>query len=452
MSERNLNLTRRGLLRGALSLTGGLGAAKLMPGLSPLARASATHQRYYIFCYFSGGWDILLGLDPRDPRQFNNGTLRSTLIQPAYELLENSSQDIIRAPNGLTFGPHIGELINHADRLAVLRGISMETLTHEVGRRRFLTGKAPSGLQARGSSASVWLASELGEGEAIPNLSLRVESFNQGLPSYASALRAGGVEDLLRVLSPAEVELAPLARRQLERSLEDAERCAEAGESAFLRAAAASRRKVNEMISGDYGSLFDFNRPNFAALRDHYGFNRVSNDPEVQVALAAQAITSGLSRCVSVQVANGLDTHFDNWSSEQGARQERGFNAIARLADDLARREYPSGDGSSWLDHTTIIGFSEFSRTPLINDRGGRDHALTNAALLLGGPIRGGQVIGASTDVGMQPSAVNPATGALDPGGEVLRPEHILQTLYSEVGLGERPDLRVSPLQTLLRA
>ncbi|MEE2643392.1 MAG: transcriptional initiation protein Tat, partial [Myxococcota bacterium] len=71
---------------------------------------------------------------------------------------------------------------------------------------------------------------------------------------------------------------------------------------------------------------------------------------------------------------------------------------------------------------------------------------------LLGGSVRGGQVIGASSDVGMQPTTLNPVTGELDPGGEVIRPEHILQTLYEEVGLGEEPDLRVPALQTLLRS
>ena len=47
----------------------------------------------------------------------------------------------------MTFGPYLGDLLGHASKLAVVRGISMDTLTHEVGRRRFLTG----GFQASGS-------------------------------------------------------------------------------------------------------------------------------------------------------------------------------------------------------------------------------------------------------------------------------------------------------------
>jgi uncharacterized protein (DUF1501 family) len=170
----------------------------------------------------------------------------------------------------------------------------------------------------------------------------------------------------------------------------------------------------------------------------------------VNAAIAAQAITGGVARAVSVRVTSQLDTHQDNWATAHGDRLEAGFEAVARLIEDLASRPY--GDtGRSWLDHTVILGFSEFSRTPLINDQGGRDHHFTNACFLAGGAVRGGQVIGASSDVGMLPMAVDLNTGALDPAGEVVRPEHILQTLFGEVGIGDEPDLRVSPLRPLLR-
>jgi len=99
-----------------------------------------------------------------------------------------------------------------------------------------------------------------------------------------------------------------------------------------------------------------------------------------------------------------------------------------------------------------IIGFSEFSRTPLINANGGRDHWLMNACFLLGGNIGGGRVIGASSNVGMNPTPVNLQTGAsqgVEDGGEVIRPEHILQALYEEIGLTTEPDLRVAPLTAI---
>ena len=111
--------------------------------------------------------------------------MRTTQIQPGYEFLDNTDGMLIEA-GGMTFGPHIGELANHTNRLAIIRGMSMDTLTHEVGMRRFLTGKAPAGLQARGSSAATWLASHYGGYEPIPNLAVQVESYNEERPNYAT--------------------------------------------------------------------------------------------------------------------------------------------------------------------------------------------------------------------------------------------------------------------------
>ncbi len=84
------HFTRRQLLLSGLSA--GVGLASL-GGVSPilrLARASAgsaavgEKHRYYVFCYFGGGWDILVTLDPRDPSVFTPSAIPDTLIDPSY--------------------------------------------------------------------------------------------------------------------------------------------------------------------------------------------------------------------------------------------------------------------------------------------------------------------------------------------------------------------------------
>jgi uncharacterized protein (DUF1501 family) len=192
-----------------------------------------------------------------------------------------------------------------------------------------------------------------------------------------------------------------------------------------------------------------------AAIRDHFGVNVRDGgaSPEIQAAIAATAITQRISRCVSIQVTSGLDTHFNNWATDQGSRQQRGFNSVARLVKYLKSQPYMNdpNNSDSWLDHTTIVGFSEFSRTPLLNAQEGRDHWLNNACFLIGGGVKGNRVIGKSSDAGMYPEKVNLLTGALDPEGEIIRPEHILQALYEEVGITHEPDLRVNALRALLK-
>ena len=447
-------INRRRFLQHALVASGGMLTLAGLDPLGQLAQAQLNPEvpdRYYIFAYFRGGWDILLSLDPRDPQLFNEGNIRQTLIQPGYQLLPNGYQQRIEA-GGITFGPYIGDLAIHADKLTVIRGMSMDTLTHAVGMRRFLTGKPPSGLIARGSSGSTWLASHMGQAQPIPNLSVQVEGYNKGLPNFASALGVNSSADLLRALRPTEPVFPRRLAQQQNELLTNAATCPKAQASGFWKTTEATRQKAIEMVNRGLDALFDFQArtPQMNRLRDHYGIRGTDSTPEVQTALAAQAITGGVSRCVSIQLADrSLDTHFDNWSRDQGPIQQRGFNAIARLIEDLAGREY--GDGESWLDRTTIIGFSEFCRTAMLNERGGRDHSLTNACFLAGGSVRGGQVIGVSSDVGMAPVHIDLQTNEPSPDGTIIRPEHVLRSLFDEVGIDNSPDLRVTGLPTLLK-
>lgn len=448
------------LLRGALVLGGGYTA---FTGLGPVGRLATAlaapktltpdTNRHFIFCYFSGGWDILMALDPRDPAKFTNEKKGATQIQPGYELLNAQFQQVVETP-WMTFGPYIGDLAQHAERMAVVRGMSMDTVSHTTGLRRFLTGKPPSGIQARGSSSSTWLASVLGKDHAIPSLSVRLESFNVDQPAYASALRVNGVDDLLRTLRRAEPVMPETQEEQLDILLGQFAGCASSQASPFLQSAEAARKNARAMVAGGLDGLFDFQAKTWEMekLRDHYKIPSGANGmetPEARAAMAVTAIRTGMSRVVSVQLIGGLDTHGKEWAANQGPRQRQGWNAIARMVEDLQSHEY-EGTGASWLDHTTIVAFSEFSRTPLLNMNEGRDHHLTNACCVIGAGIKGGTVIGASSDVGMMPTGTNLETGKPDPGGEVVRPEHVIQTFYSQVGIGAEADMRVDPIWALM--
>lgn len=447
---------RRQLLGGALK--GGLAAFGLGSGsLSKLARASTPDKPplHYVFCYFGGGWDVLVSLDPRDPVRFNSGNRRQTLIQPAYEMLQGTNGNLIETRPGVTYGPFIGDLAQHSEKMAVVRGLSMETLAHETGLRRFLTGRVPSGFLARGSAASTWLASRLGRDHAIPNLSVGVESYNVDQPSYATAVGANGVGDLLLALKPGGPAISVGQDQHIDIALAEDAQCSAARRSRTWQTSEATRKKAHEMVAGNLGSKFDFMASSLEMeqLRSRYGIQRNGNlgASEVQLALAGQALVTGISRVVTVRASGGLDTHFTEWATVQGPNQRRGFNAIARLVEHLEGTEYQE-TGTSWLDHTVIMGFSEFSRTPMLNDRGGRDHWFMNACFLLGAGIKGGVAVGRSSDVGMEPTAINLDTGLPDPGGSVPRPEHVLQSLFVNAGMtNDEADVRVPPLRAIMR-
>jgi uncharacterized protein (DUF1501 family) len=454
----NPKLHRRAFLGGTAAV-GGLAAFGGLGSIAKLARADGVgSDRHWIFCYFSGGWDTLLSLDPRDPTVFNNDVVADTRIQPGYELLDDDGNDgsLIDA-GGLIFGPYIGDMRLHVDQMAVVRGMSMETLTHEAGRRRFITGKPPSGLLARGSSGATWLAGLFGDQQLIPNLSVRVETYNVDNPTYATGLQVNSVPDLLRALRADPTALSPMELRQIDQMLRDAAACDRNSDSAVYQAAEASRMQVDAMVSSGVDVFFDFQANNEAmeAVRSHYGIAATGSaalqTPEAQGALAVTALTAGVSRVVSIQVASGLDAHYDEWTDEHGPAQERGFNVVARMIEDLSSKQYKD-TGDTWLDHTTIVGFSEFGRTAMLNANTGRDHSLTSSCFVAGAGVRGGTVIGKSSDIGMAPHGCDLTTGLPDPGGEIIKPEHIYRALLHDAGVeGDPADLRVDPLLALLR-
>jgi uncharacterized protein (DUF1501 family) len=71
-------------------------------------------------------------------------------------------------------------------------------------------------------------------------------------------------------------------------------------------------------------------------------------------------------------------------------------NAYASLLEDLTSR--------GLLGNTLVVAMGEFGRTPKINPAGGRDHwPQCWTVSMAGGGVRGGQVIGASDEMGAYP-------------------------------------------------
>jgi uncharacterized protein (DUF1501 family) len=137
----------------------------------------------------------------------------------------------------------------------------------------------------------------------------------------------------------------------------------------------------------------------------------------------------------------GWDNHQNIYTPNAGiynpARQlDIGLgNLIADLNDT------PGSNGRSMLDETLIIAKGEFGRTVgNITSQAGRDHYFVHSALIAGGGVIGGRVLGKTT-----------ASGALveDPGWSAGRPvyaEDIAATLYSAVGINYTKMLTNDPL------
>lgn len=96
--------------------------------------------------------------------------------------------------------------------------------------------------------------------------------------------------------------------------------------------------------------------------------------------------------------------------------------AYSALLEDLSER--------GLLKETMIVATGEFGRTPKVNPAGGRDHwPQCWSMLMAGGPFKGGQVIGASDEIGAYPKD-NPVT-----------PGMIAATVYRGLGIDLETEL-----------
>jgi hypothetical protein len=148
--------------------------------------------------------------------------------------------------------------------------------------------------------------------------------------------------------------------------------------------------------------------------------------------LARRLVEAGV-RCVSVSFSD-FDTHADNFGR---------MRQLLPIVDHALHALVTDLDDRGLLGDVAIVVWGEFGRTPKVNKNAGRDHwPEVGPALLAGGGLKGGQVIGATDrqgarvvsrpvqyqDVfatlyhvlGIDPSA----TTLTDPNG---RPQHLLE-------------------------
>ena len=134
--------------------------------------------------------------------------------------------------------------------------------------------------------------------------------------------------------------------------------------------------------------MFDLNEEKNAD-RDRYG-----RDLFGQGCLLARRLIESDIRCVEVAVG-GWDMHRSIFTAT--AMPRRGGimdQAVGNLLKDLKDR--------GLLDETLVVLTTEFGRTPVINQNGGRDHhPAAFSALLAGGGIKGGQFYGKSDAAGV---------------------------------------------------
>ena len=156
-------------------------------------------------------------------------------------------------------------------------------------------------------------------------------------------------------------------------------------------------KKADELINSPKIDAFNLDDEPIAT-REAYGMNRFG-----QGCLMARRLVEAGVKFVEVSL-DGWDTHQNNFERTKELL-DWVDPAFAMLLKDLSERDL--------LDETIVLWLGEFGRTPRINENDGRDHHTNGwSAVVAGGGVQGGQIVGGTNEDGSQ--VISGAVGVPD--------------------------------------
>lgn len=430
--------SRRSLLRGGLSA---LFTAGPMARALAAVPARAAESEFFIFIHAAGGWDVTLWADPRNTRGglVEPASTANTDTAPlrlwADQTLDGDVHTFkLVQPRGskIAFGPGIGALSELYDRLCLVNGLAMNTVSHPDGIAFSATGRHLQGARSPQASVNTLLANEFGLGQTFPSISIQFPSTYAGdhLDRRAVPLMIDRVGSIAAVLGRAPQPFVDGDAAAVTAVL-SSEATGLAARSAYgdvLRGMDLQYRGLPRML--DPGTQDVFNDGKLRAARPEFNYKaRFQGGTAVNAAFAVEAMKRNLVRCVSFAMG-GLDTHAGNYRQQAQVQQEL-FDVVAALVRTLDATPHPNKTGAKLSEHTHLLVMSEFCRTPQVNLAGGRDHYPNNSALVISPRFRGNVVHGKSDPEQLLPLA----TRQFSDGERALAPPDLLATFVSAFGV-----------------
>jgi hypothetical protein len=365
-------LGRRSFLRSIAAGAAGLGVLGWRDAVTLQAEELRRRGMACILLYMRGGPSQFETFDPK-PGHENGGPTKAI----------DTAVSGIRVAEGWT------KIANQMHDVALIRSMTNREGEHQRAVYQMHTGYAPAGGVRFPSIGSI-VASEIAPHDFdLPHfvcIGNRIGMIGSGFLGMSFAPFA--VADPTRM--PANAELPGSVNsdrfgRRLE-LMQDLERdFAESGGQTRVRDHAALYGGAANMVRSPRIRAFDVSAES-DAVRDRYGRNSFGQG----CLLARRLVEAGVT-FVEVEL-NGWDTHLNNFDATKRLTQQTD-PAFAALLQDLRER--------GRLDKTLVVWTGEFGRTPRINGNNGRDHyPRAFSVALAGAGIRGGRVVGATSDGG----------------------------------------------------
>ncbi len=383
MSMRNTvkqmdDVSRRGFIENLAKTAFGVSILPMSEALfSSAAQAQSTiaaakKAEHVVYLFMTGAMSHIDTFDPK-PGEESGGETKA--IQTAV--------------SGLKIGEHMPQLAAKMDQLAVIRSMTTETGAHQQGRYLMRTSYKLIG-SIRHPFMGSWLTHFEGKKNKDLPGSVLVGSGNrhpaQGYlsASVAPAPVGNPATGLQNTKSPKYLD---------EKNFDKRRRLISQFESNFkkkytnteVKAYSEYYSEAVRLLKSPDLEAFDIKKED-DSVKEAYGENRIGQG----CLLARRLIEKGV-RFVEVE-HGGWDNHNDIYETFN-SRAGQLDTAIAALMDDLQQR--------GLLSKTLIVLGTEFGRTPKINQNAGRDHHPgCFSAMIAGGGISGGQIIGKTDKIG----------------------------------------------------
>jgi len=422
--------SRRDFLKVGALTYGGLSLPQILAADAQAAPGQSKRHKSVIMVFLAGGppHQDMVDLKPDAPAE----------IRGEYK-------PIATKVSGLDFCEHMPLLAQRADKLAVIR--SLVGCKDEHSAFQMLTGFADTPFKRAGRPALGSIVSYL-QGPvdpAIPpfvGLSPRTSEArwgDPGLAGYLGLAHGPFTPNRGETVDPTKtgIEVSRYQDRQsLLGKLDELKRRLDRDE-ALVGMDGFDRAAFEILTSSRLVDALDVTKED-PRLRARYGIGDMNAEADgpptcMDHFLMARRLVEVGARCVTISFGR-WDTHGNNFK-DNAIRIPKLDMALSALIDDLYARGLEND--------VTVVVWGEFGRTPKINKDAGRDHwARVNFAMLAGGGLRVGQVIG-STDK--------------DAGFAKDRPvnvQEVFSTIYDRLGIGPEttvPDKTGRPMWLLDR-
>ncbi|MGH9675351.1 MAG: DUF1501 domain-containing protein [Bryobacteraceae bacterium] len=401
--------TRREFLTDAFCGFGALAYTAMAAPKPPLKPAPA---KSVIFLFMAGGPSHLETFDPKPLLNKLHGEKRPAEFGEAKYQFVNAQSRILGTKrtfqrygrNGIEVSDLLPNIASVIDDIAVIRSCHGDMVVHSAAQYQLFTGRILPGYPSMGS----WVLYGLGsETDSLPSYVVMPDpdgALEAGQPMYMNGflpavyqptMLRSGPKPILNLDLPQHVTLDQRRRTvDLIRDLNMAN--ASAGDDEF--AARVNAYDLAFKMQTEAPDVFDISRESKETL-ELYGVGREPTDDYGRRCLLARRLVERGVRFACVVSGGGpgnlqWDAHSD--IEENHIRMAAQTDLpVAGLIKDLKRR--------GMLDSTLLLWGGEFGRSPESEKSKGRDHHNYGFTMwMAGGGVRGGQVVGATDDIGLK--------------------------------------------------